>query len=94
MSSSHTMDLKEAADTLKIHPHSLEKMIRQGEIAAGKIGRAYVLLTQDVLAYAERVIRQQTADRLGVRAATTAPRRGRRRVGLHTASASVGSCAR
>lgn len=58
------MGLAEAAATLKIHPHSLEKLIRSGEIAAGKVGRAYVLMTCDVLAYAENIILMQTADRL------------------------------
>ena len=47
-----TMNITEAADTLKIHPHSLEKIIRAGHIPAGRVGRAYVLMTRDVLAYA------------------------------------------
>ena len=47
-----TMNLKEAAETLKIHPHSMEKIIRAGHIPAGRVGRAYVLMTRDVLAYA------------------------------------------
>ena len=47
-----TMNITEAADTLKIHPHSLEKIIRAGDIPAGRVGRAYVLMTRDVLAYA------------------------------------------
>ena len=47
-----TMNITEAADTLKIHPHSLEKIIRDGRIPAGRVGRAYVLMTRDVLAYA------------------------------------------
>lgn len=59
-----TMGLAEAAKTLKIHPHSMEKLIRSGEIAAGKVGRSYVLLSHDVLAYAEKVILQQTSDRI------------------------------
>ena len=45
-----TMNLKEAAETLKIHPHSMEKIIRAGHIPAGRVGRAYVLMTRDVLA--------------------------------------------
>lgn len=91
--SSHTMDLKEAADTLKVHPHTLEKMIRDGEIPAGKVsGRTYVLMTRDVLAYAERVILDQTADRLKRLGITKVPRKGRRRAGSRSASASAGSC--
>lgn len=75
MSTTPTMSLIEAADTLKIHPHSLEKLIRAGDIAAGKVGRAYVLLTRDVISYAEKVIIQQTADRLR---AKPSPHRGRK----------------
>lgn len=78
MSTPLTMSLDEAAQTLKIHPHTLEKMIRAGDIPAGRLGRAYVLMTRDVLAFAENVILKQTADRLvaagkGVRS----PHRGR-----------------
>lgn len=75
MSTTPTMSLIEAAKALKIHPHSLEKMIRAGDIAAGKVGRAYVLMTRDVLAYAEKVILQQTADRLRSK---PSPHRGRK----------------
>jgi excisionase family DNA binding protein len=59
-----TMSLLEAASTLKIHPHTAEKLIRTGKIPAGKIGRSYVLLSRDVLTYAEKIIIQQTTDRL------------------------------
>ncbi len=77
MTTSPTMSLVEAADTLKMHPHTLEKLIRAGEIAAGKPGRSYVLLTRDVLAYAEKIILRDTADR--IRAARAAsPQRGRK----------------
>lgn len=92
MSTSPTMSLAEAADALKIHPHSLEKLIRAGEINAGKVGRAYVLMTRDVLAYVEKVIIQQTAARLNLKT-TRGPSTNRRRAGSRSASASAGSCA-
>lgn len=91
MSNAHTMDLQEAADALKIHPHTLEALIRDGEIAAGKVGRAYVLLTRDVLKYAEQVIMRQTAERLRLRGITKERPRGRKRAGSRSASASAGS---
>lgn len=75
MTTSPTMSLTEAAAALKIHPHTLEKLIRSGEIAAGKPGRAYVLLTRDVLAYAEKIILRDTADILRSR---PSPKRGRK----------------
>jgi excisionase family DNA binding protein len=88
-----TMDLQEAADTLKVHPHTMEKIIRAGDIPAGKVGRSYLMMTRDVLAFAEKTILQQTADRLNQRP-TRAGRRGQSLAGLHSASASAGSCGR
>lgn len=87
-----TMNLKEAAETLKIHPHSMEKIIRAGHIPAGRVGRAYVLMTRDVLAYAERIIIDQTAGRINA-STTRAARKGRSRAGSRSASASGGFCA-
>ena len=87
-----TMNITEAADTLKIHPHSLEKIIRAGDIPAGRVGRAYVLMTRDVLAYAERIIIDQTAGRINA-SATRADRKGRSRASSRSASASGGFCA-
>ena len=86
------MNLKEAAETLKIHPHSMEKIIRAGHIPAGRVGRAYVLMTRDVLAYAERIIIHQTVDRINA-STTRAARKGRSRAGSRSASASGGFCA-
>ena len=86
------MNLKEAAETLKIHPHSMEKIIRAGHIPAGRVGRAYVLMTRDVLAYAERIIIDQTAGRIHA-STTRAARKGRSRAGSRSASASGGFCA-
>ena len=34
---SETVGTKEAAELLKIHPHSVEKLLREGKIAAAKI---------------------------------------------------------
>ena len=87
-----TMNLKEAAETLKIHPHSMEKIIRAGHIPAGRVGRAYVLMTRDVLAYAERIIIHQTVGRINA-STTRAARKGRSRAGSRSASASGGFCA-
>lgn len=61
---STTCSVKEAADILKVHASTIEKLIGTGEIPAGRIGRAYVMRTIDVERYAEKVILDQTADRL------------------------------
>ena len=61
---SHTMTTQEAAATLNVHENTVLKLIEGGDLSAGKVGRAWVLLTRDVLAYAEKIVMQQTADRL------------------------------
>ena len=64
MTNSETLNIREAAEILKIHVKTAEDLVRDGEIPAGKIGRAYVLMRRDVVRYAEKAILQQTADRL------------------------------
>lgn len=64
MTTTHTCTVKDAAEILKVHTATVEKLIAAGDIPAGRVGRSYVILTRDVLKYAERVILNQTADRL------------------------------
>ena len=64
MTNNHTTDLKGAADMLKVHPKTALDLIQSGALPAGKIGRAYVLLVKDVLAYIENRIIAQTAERM------------------------------
>lgn len=61
---SMTVGVKEAAEILRVHPNTVEELIGNGQIPAGKVGRAWVMMTRDVLAYVERVIIAQTAERL------------------------------
>lgn len=76
-----TVDVPQAADLMKVHPKTVQDYIKSGELAAGKVGRAYVMLTKDVLALVERQIIEQTAARLGTpqrhqrRSAKSLPRR-------------------
>jgi excisionase family DNA binding protein len=76
-----TVDVPQAADLMKVHPKTVQDYIKSGELAAGKVGRAYVMLTKDVLALVERQIIEQTAARLGTpqrhqrRSARSLPRR-------------------
>ena len=74
-----TMSLDVAAETMNIHPHTLEKKIRDGEIPAGKVGRSYVLLTADVLKHVRDLIDTQTAMRVRAKIAAS-PRRSRQQV--------------
>jgi len=61
---SPTVDVRGAADLMKVHPKTVLDLICAGALPAGRVGRAYVLLTTDVLAYVERVILQDTAERI------------------------------
>lgn len=59
-----TCTVKEAADILKVHTDTVGKLIANGDLPAGRVGKAYVIMIRDVQRYAERVIMNQTADRL------------------------------
>lgn len=58
-----TLDLQGAASLMKIHPVTLGRMINDGKIPSARIGRAYVLMERDVLAYIEAQITSQTAQK-------------------------------
>ncbi|MGY2489285.1 helix-turn-helix domain-containing protein [Cupriavidus sp. CP313] len=62
-----TVGILGAAEILHVHPKTVEDLIRSGAIPAGKVGRAWVMMTRDVLDYAEKLIIFQTADRLSSR---------------------------
>ena len=62
---SETVDVKGAADLMKVHPETVKELIASCALAAAKVGRAYVLLRRDVLAHVEREVVNQTAQRLG-----------------------------
>ncbi|WP_454844936.1 helix-turn-helix domain-containing protein [Ralstonia thomasii] len=66
MSTPPTVGVIEAAAILHVHPKTVEDLIRAGAFPAGKIGRAWVMMTRDVLAYAEKVIIEQTAERMHI----------------------------
>lgn len=60
-----TVNIHEAAELMKVHPKTVLALIAAGAIPAGFIGRAYVMMTKDVLDYVEEQIIRQTAERLG-----------------------------
>lgn len=74
---SSTLDIPSASTLMNIHPKTTLELINQGVLPAGKVGRAYVLLYRDVMAHIERVIVQQTAERMGgvPRAKRASPKR-------------------
>ena len=59
-----TCTLAEAADILQVHPDTAGKLIAAGELPAGRVGKNYVILLSDVQRYVEKIIINQTADRL------------------------------
>lgn len=58
-----TLDLRGAAALMNVHPRTVEAMARDGRLPAAKIGRAYVLLQDDVMAFIAQQIASQTAER-------------------------------
>lgn len=58
-----TCSVEEAAEILKVHTTSVEKLMASGEIPAGRIGLSYVMRTSDVVRYAEKV---SLTKRLGI----------------------------
>lgn len=96
---SPTVDLLGAADLLKVHPKTVQDLIKCGALPAARVGRSYVLMTRDVLGHIEAAIIAQTAQRLGktakaTKSATTTDRPGRSRAGSRNASSSGATCAR
>ncbi len=75
-----TVGVVGAVEILHVHPYRVLELISAGAIPAGKVGRAWVMMTRDVLAYAEKVIIEQTAERLVAqrRKPTNAPQRSLR----------------
>jgi excisionase family DNA binding protein len=59
-----TVDINGAADLMKVHPKTVLDLISAGVLPAARVGRAYVLLSKDVLAHIERQIIEQTAERM------------------------------
>ncbi len=85
-----TVDIQGAADLMKIHPKSVQDKIAAGELPAAKVGRAYVLMTRDVLEYVEREIVKQTAQRLGKPTKVGLP--GQSRASSRSGSSSSATC--
>ncbi|MBW0449244.1 helix-turn-helix domain-containing protein [Paraburkholderia phenoliruptrix] len=61
-----TLDISGAADMMKMHPNSVLKLIQGGVLPAARIGRAYVLMTKDVMDFVEQQIISQTAERMQI----------------------------
>jgi excisionase family DNA binding protein len=62
-----TLDLQEAAAMLKVHENTVLELVGSGEVPGAKIGRAWVFLDEDLLAYVRKQINQQSANRVAGR---------------------------
>lgn len=49
---------------MNVHPKTVTDHINSGALPAAKIGRAYVMLTSDVMALITRQVAEQTAERM------------------------------
>jgi excisionase family DNA binding protein len=59
-----TLDVAGAADRMKVSEETVLRRIRCGELAAARVGRAYVILEQDVMDLVVREVQVQTAARM------------------------------
>ena len=75
-----TLTVMAAADILNVHSSTVEKLIGSGVLPAAKVGRAWVIMTKDVLNYAEKLVIEQTTMRRGLELGTNkSPERRRQR---------------
>ena len=49
------LTLKEVAALLRVHPDTVRRLVRKGDIRAGLVGSTYRILRRDLRAYCERV---------------------------------------
>ncbi|MBW5284472.1 helix-turn-helix domain-containing protein [Burkholderia gladioli] len=59
-----TLDLLEAAELLKIDRTTMLDLVNKGDVQGAKIGRAWVFLEDDVIAYLRTQVQIQTQNRI------------------------------
>lgn len=89
-----TCDVPRAAEIMNVHENTVYDLIEACELPAAKLGRGWVMLTQDVLRLVTEAIRAQTAARIKAKGdgqgsrrtrATRASRPGQTPEGLRSA---------
>jgi hypothetical protein len=53
-----TLDLREAAAFLRMHPEELRRRAKRGLIPGAKVGRAWIFLREDLVAYVRSLYSQ------------------------------------
>lgn len=61
-----TLNLVQTANVLKVHTNTVMRLILDGTLPAAKIGRAYVLMEKDVVAFVDAQVAKQTTERRGL----------------------------
>jgi len=51
-----TLDLKQAAHFLRLHPEELRRRAKAGRIPGAKVGRAWIFLEEDLAAYVRSLL--------------------------------------
>ncbi|WP_174991953.1 helix-turn-helix domain-containing protein [Burkholderia arboris] len=59
-----TFDLQECADFLKVDRTTAMRLAQQGDIVGARIGRAWVFLEDDVVAFLREQAQKQTLERI------------------------------
>lgn len=59
-----SLDLKEAAEILKVHENTVMELVGNGMIPGAKIGRAWVFIDEDLFDYLRKEIVRQSAARV------------------------------
>ncbi len=78
-----TIDSRECAELLRCTPEQVEELARKGDLPAVKIGRGWLFVRADLLAYLAEKAREEALERRSrrevVKMAPRAPQPGRRR---------------
>ena len=62
-----TVGVQEAADILKVHSSTIEEYLRAGILNGAKAGKCWLMMRKDVVAFAQKLVIEQTAARLQAR---------------------------
>ena len=62
-----TVGVQEAAEILKVHSSTIEEYLKAGILNGAKAGRCWLMMRKDVVAFAQKLVLEQTAARLQAR---------------------------
>jgi excisionase family DNA binding protein len=68
-----TLTTTEAGELMHIGENAVLELIKDGDLPAAKLGKAFTLLTEDVLNYIRKEANRQTQERRNSKTGTTVP---------------------